>query len=194
MKLRMVLPLEIAVICLVGAIYFGYHAFHGSEPDTKPDGSRTASATPTIAPTVKTTRLVNRKASFAIGVPDKVIAKKVDFTVQMMTADKTLSVLAGPAESGTISKSSKVFLRAMKQSYKNVRVVRTERREIDGHQARLNYGRAQTAQKVQISFVNVVVKAKPRNYVINALTAANSDPLFVLPRVNAIIETFEVIT
>ena len=51
----------------------------------------------------------------------------------------------------------------------------------------------QNAKKVQISFVNVVVKAKPRNYAINAFTAADSDPLFVVPRVNAIIDTFEVI-
>ncbi len=193
MKLRMVLPLEIAVICLIGAIYYGYHAFQGAEPKAKPDASRTASATPTAAPTVNTTRLVNKRARFAIGVPDKVVAKKVDFTIQMMTADKTLSVLAGPAEIGSIKKSSTSFIRAMKQSYKNVRVVRTEQRKIDGHQAKLTYGRAQNAKKVQISFVNVVVKAKPRNYAINAFTAADSDPLFVVPRVNAIIDTFEVI-
>ena len=111
----------------------------------------------------------------------------------MMTADKTLSVLAGPAEIGTIQKSSTAFLQAMKQSYKNVRVVRSEERKIDGHQAKLTYGRAENDKKVQISFVNVVVKAKPRNYAINAFTAADSDPLFVVPRVNAIIDTFEVI-
>jgi hypothetical protein len=189
----MVLPIEIAVICLVGAIYYGYHAFQGPEPKTTPDTSRTASATPTAAPTVSTTRLVNKKARFAIGVPDKVIAKKVGFTVQMMTADKTMSVLAGPAEIGTISKSSKSFIAAMKQSYKHVRVVRSEARKVGGHKGKLTYGRAQNAKKVEISFVNVVVKAKPRNYAINAFTAADSDPLFVVPRVNAIIDSFEVI-
>jgi hypothetical protein len=46
---------------------------------------------------------------------------------------------------------------------------------------------------VRITFVNVVVKAETRNYVINAFTAADSDPLFVVPRVNAVIDTFEVV-
>jgi hypothetical protein len=41
--------------------------------------------------------------------------------------------------------------------------------------------------------VNVVVRAETRNYVISAFTAADSDPMFVVPRLNAILDTFEVI-
>ena len=189
----MVIPLEIAVICLAGAIYYGYHAVKGPEPKPKPDASRTASATPSAAPTVNTTRLVNKKGGFAVGVPDNVTAKKVDFAVQMMTPDKVMSVLAGPAEVGSISVSGKAFIKAMKQAYKDVRVVRTESRKIDGHKAKATYGRAVTAKKVKISFVNVVIKAKPRNFAINAFTATGSDPMFVVPRLNAIINSFEVL-
>jgi hypothetical protein len=89
--------------------------------------------------------------------------------------------------------SSKAFMRAMKQSYTDVRVVRSESKKIDGRKAKATYGRAVNAEKQQISFVNVVVKATPQNYAIYAFTAADSDPLFVVPRVNAIINSFEVI-
>ena len=64
---------------------------------------------------------------------------------------------------------------------------------IDGHKAKATYGQARNAKKVQIRFVNFVVKSTPRNFAINAFTAGDSDPLFVLPRVNAIANTFEVI-
>ena len=64
---------------------------------------------------------------------------------------------------------------------------------IDGHQAQATYGRARNADKVRITFVNVVVKAERRNYAINAFSAADSDPMFVVPRVNAIVHSFEVI-
>ena len=191
MKLRMVLPVEIAVICLLGAIYYGYNAVKG--PDPKPESSRTATATPSAIPKVTTTRLVSKKGGFAVGVPDHVTAKKVGFTVQMMTADKVLSVLVGPVERGKLSASSSAFMRSMKKAYKDVRVTRSEDQTIDGHQAKATYGRAENAKKVPISFVNVVVKANPRNYAITAFTTGSSDPIFVVPRVNAIVDTFEVI-
>jgi hypothetical protein len=41
--------------------------------------------------------------------------------------------------------------------------------------------------------VSVVVKSKTRNYVISTFTVLDSDPMFIVPRVNAIIDTFEVI-
>ena len=48
-------------------------------------------------------------------------------------------------------------------------------------------------RRCEIRFVNFVVKSTPRNYAINAFTVSDSDPLFVVPRVNAIANTFEVI-
>ena len=192
MNLRMVIPVEIAVVAALGAIYFGYHAVQDPQEPAKSASSRTPSAMPSV-PKVNTTRLVNKKGGFAVGVPDDVKAKKVNFAVQMTTADKVISVLAGPAETGTIAVSRKAFMRAMKQSYTDVRVVRSESKKIDGRKAKATYGRAMNAEKKQISFVNVVVKATPRNYAIYAFTAADSDPLFVVPRVNAIINSFEVI-
>ena len=64
---------------------------------------------------------------------------------------------------------------------------------VDGHEAEATYGQATNAKKAKIRFANVVVKASPRNYAITTFTLADADPLFVLPRLNAIVDTFEVI-
>ena len=192
----MVIPVQIAVIGLLGAVYYGYHAVKGPEPEAKPDSaSRTASASPTPSPTpeVATKRLVSKRGGFAIGVPDDVTAKKVGPAVTMMSTDKVLSVVVAPVETGPISASSKAFMRGMREVYTKVKVTRTETQMIDGQKATATYGQARNAKKVQIRFVNFVVKSSPRNFAINAFTARDSDPLFVLPRVNAIANSFEVI-
>jgi hypothetical protein len=192
----MVIPVQIAVIGLLGATYYGYHAVKGPEPEAKPDSaSRTASASPTPSPTpeVATKRLVSKRGGFAVGVPENITAKKVGPAVTMMSADKALSVVIAPVESGTISVSSKAFMQGMKAAYTNVKVTRTEDQMVDGHKAKATYGTAKNAKKVQLRFVNIVVKSTPRNFAINAFTASNSDPLFVVPRVNAVANSFEVI-
>jgi hypothetical protein len=194
MNLRMVIPVQIAVIGLLGAVYYGYHAVKGPDPEAKPGAaSRTATAAPSPTPEVATTRLVSKKGKFAVGVPEDVTAKKVGPAVTMMTADKVMSVVIAPVESGTISVSSKAFMRGMKATYTKVKVTRTENLTLDGHKAKATYGTARNAKKQQIRFVNFVVKSTPRNFAINAFTASESDPLFVVPRVNAIADSFEVV-
>jgi hypothetical protein len=195
-NLRMVIPVEIAVIGLLGAVYYGYHAIKGPEPAAKPDPtSRTATATATPSPTpdVATKRLVSKKGKFAVGVPENVTAKKVGPAVTMTSADKVLSVVIAPVESGKISVSSKAFMKGINAAYTNVKVTRTEDQMLDGHEAKATYGTAKNAKKVQLRFVNIVVKSTPRNFAINAFTLSDSDPLFVVPRINAIANTFEVI-
>lgn len=192
----MVIPAEIAVVAALGAIYYGYHAIEDSQApqeSARSTSTPTPSAVPSPVPTVDTTRLVSKKGGFAVGVPKNVKAEKIGLGVAMGTADQVLSVVVAPVEKGTISASSAAFLRGVKKEYTKVRVVRSEEHMIDGHRARATYGRARNANKVRVTFVNVVVKAGSRNFAINAFTAAASDPSFIVPRVNSIIHSFEVI-
>lgn len=193
MNLRMVLPVEIAVIALLGAVYYGYHAVRDDAPSAKPAASSTASPTPTPLPTVKTTRLVNKQGKFAVGVPENVKAKKYGPAVTMESADKVMTMVISPVEKGEIAVSTKAFMRGMKKSYTDVKKTGTDAQTVDGHEATATYGLATNAKKAKIRFANVVVKASPRNYAINAFTLADADPLFVLPRVNAVVDTFEVV-
>lgn len=194
----MVIPVEIAVVAALGAIYYGYHAVQDPQVPANPASSRTPSTGPSMepspVPTVNTTRrLVSKNGGFAVGVPKNVKGKKVGLGATMTTADQALSVIIAPVESGAISASSTKFLRGMRKEYTKVRVVKSVANMIDGYQAQATYGRARNAKDVKISFVNFVVKAERRNYAINVFTAADSDPTFVVPRVNTIVHSFEVI-
>ncbi len=194
MNLRMVLPVEIAVIALIGATYYGYHAVRDEPQYTARTGATpTPTATPSPTPALESKRLVNKKGGFAVGVPKDVEAEKIGLGVTMTTADKVLSVVIAPVESGKLSVSSEAFLRGMKQSYTKVRVTSSDTRTIDGRRATATFGRARSSAKVDLHFLNLVVKAKPHNFSINVFTADGSDQMFILPRVETIIETFEVL-
>jgi hypothetical protein len=191
----MVIPVELAVIGLLGAAYYGYHAVQDPEPETRSTGSQAASASPSPSalPTVKTTRVVSQKGKYAVGVPDDVKASKDPPAVTMTTADKTLYVAIAPVAPAKLSAINKALMRDLKKTYTDVRVTRSETEDVDGHKATQTYGRALNDKKVPISFANVVVKSKTRNYVISTFTGAGSDPTFVVPRVDAIITSFEVL-
>ena len=77
MNLRMVIPVEIAVIAVLGAIYYGYHAVKDPPEPAKPTSSQTPSAEPSALPKVDTTRLVSKQGGFAVGVPENVKSEKV---------------------------------------------------------------------------------------------------------------------
>ena len=195
MNLRMVIPVEIAVIAVLGAIYYGYHAVQDPPEPAKAASSQTPSAEPSALPKVGTTRLVSKQGGFAVGVPENVKSKKVGPAVTMTSGDKVLTVVVSPIESGTIAASKAAFMRGMRQTYSDVRKTGTENPTVDGRKAEATYGLAVNPKKkkTQIRFVNVVVKDTPRNFAITVFTAADADPLFVLPRVNAVVETFEVL-
>jgi hypothetical protein len=191
-NLRMVIPIEIAVVALLGAVFFGVHAVKDTGAKPKPDASRTPTATPSPTPKVSSKRLTNKPGKFSVGVPEDVKARQVGTTVVMTAADGSLSALIGPVEGGKIAKSSSAFVQGMTDRYTSVQVTGSDMRKVNGHRAKATYGQAVNEAKVQIRFVNVVIKATPHNYTINVFTAATSDPLFVAPRVNAIIDTFKI--
>ncbi len=193
MNLRMVIPVEIAVIAVLGAIYYGYHAVKDPTEPAKATSSQTPSAEPSALPKVDTTRLVSKQGGFAVGVPENVKSKKVGPAVTMTSGDKVLTVVISPIESGTIAASKAAFMRGMRQTYSDVRKTGTENPTVDGRKAEATYGLAVNPKKTQIRFVNVVVKDTPRNFAITVFTSADADPLFVLPRVNAVVDTFEVL-
>jgi len=192
-NLRMVIPVEIAVIAVLGAIYYGYHAVQDPQEPARATSSQTPSAEPSALPTVDTTRLVSKQGGFAVGVPDNVKSKKVGPAVTMTSGDKVMTVVVAPIESGTIAASKKAFMSGMKETYTDVRETGSDTPTVDGRKAEATYGLAVNPKKTQIRFVNVVVKDTPRNFAITVFTSADADPLFVLPRVNAVVDTFEVL-
>lgn len=187
MNFRMVLPIQLGVLALLGGAYFVYLTVSGPAK-TEPDA-----AAPTVVKTIETTRIVSGRGGFAIGVPVGVTATKVKKTVSLSSKDKAFVVTAGPVEGGSLLTSSKAFVSSLKATYTEVRVLGTEEQEVDGRKALATYGQALNSKKVRVRFVDVVVAAKPRNFAINSFTGLDTNPSIVLPKVNAIVSTFTVL-
>ena len=183
----MVVPIQIGVIALLAGAYFVYLTV-GGPAETGPE-----SAPPPVVGTIGTTRLVSGKGGFVIGVPEGVTATKIGKTVKLSTPDQTLVVTAGPVEGGSLSTSSEAFVRSLKETYTKVRVLGTQKQEVDGRDALATFGQALNSRMVRVRFVNVVIAAKPQNYAINSFAGFDADPQTVLPKVNAIVNSFTVL-
>lgn len=187
MNFRMVFPIQIGMFALLGGAYFVYLTVSG------PAKTETDAAAPTVVKTIETTPIVSGKGGFAIGVPEGVTATKAGKTVNLSGKDKAFVVTAGSVEGGPLSTNSKAFVSSLKATYTEVRVLGTEKQEVDGRKALATYGQALNSKKIRVRFVNVVVAAKPRNYAINSFTGLDTNPSTVLPKVNAIVSSFTVL-
>ena len=83
--------------------------------------------------------------------------------------------------------------RSLRSSYTDVRVLGTQQQRVDRRNALTTSGEAVNAKKVRVRFVNLIVKAKPRNLSITTFTAADADAAVVLSITNAIVSRFEVL-
>ena len=111
----------------------------------------------------------------------------------MTTLGTSMVVAAGPFFSGPLKANSQAFVQSMKQSYTKVRVFDRQEQRVDDRRALATSGRAVNDKKVKIRFVSVVVKAKPRNFAINAFVGYDTNPASVLPTLTAILNGFTVL-
>jgi len=180
-----VVPAVVGVVALLLAVFFAYTVFRGPAPSAKPE--------PDAAVTVDTDRFVSRKGGFSLDLPEDLEASRKGRTAQFVSKDKDLVIVVGPGEGGSLQQASDQFLKTLKAAYKSFTLTGTQPEEVDGRRALTSYGQATNAGSTRIRFVSVVVRAQPRNYTIAAYTAFDSDPSFVLPRVNAVVNSFKVL-
>jgi len=180
----MVIPIQIGVVALLGGAYFVYLNVRG-DTVPKPTPSATSSS-------VGQARFVSAKGGFELRVPKGMKATKNGKTVTLKSDDKDLVVTVGPVLAGSLSTSSKSFVAAIKGSYTDVKVLGTRQETVDGRKALATFGQAVNVKKFRIRFVNLVVAVSPRNFAINSFTGFNTDPALILPRVNAIVNSFRI--
>lgn len=181
MNIRMVVPVQVGVVALLAGGFFFYLTLRGT-PDE-----------PAATPQVESTRLVSREGGFSIGVPEGLTASRHGKTVRLTSKDKSLVVTAGPVGTGSLTQNSDQFVKSLEAGYSGVRVLGREPQRVNGRSALATFGQAINAKKVKIRFVSVVVSARPRDYSINTFTALDTDPDVILPKANAVVDTFEIL-
>lgn len=177
---RALVPAVVGVLALLLAAVFGYVTFRDPGPSEQEAAS------------VHTNRFVSRKGGFSVEVPDDLDVTRSGRTAKFVSEAKDLVIVVGPGHAGPLRPASKRLSRTLAKRYQRFDLLGSKPETVDGREALTSYGRATNADKVKIRFVSVVVRARPRNYTIVAFTAFGSDPAEVLPRVNAVVNGFEV--
>lgn len=183
MSRRVLVPVAVGMVALLAGAFFAYLTLRG-DPDAHDRATRAH---------VETSRMVSLRGGFSIGVPEGLEASRHGRTVRLTSPDKTLVVTAGPSERGSLKQGSRRFVRTMRAGYSKVRVLGRQPQKVNGRRALATHGQAVNAGKVKIRFVSVVVGARPRNYTITMFAGFDTDPTVVLPKVNAVANTFKVL-
>lgn len=144
--------------------------------------------------TADSERFVSRKGGFSLDLPGDLEVSRKGRTVQLVSMDRELVIMVGPGEAGSLRHASEQFLNTLEGKYTSFVLAGTKSEEVDGRRALTSYGQATNSNEIKIRFVAVVVRAQPRNYTIAAYTAFGSDPSVVLPRVNAVVNGFKVLS
>lgn len=185
------LPLVVGAVALVVAVVLGYVTIR----DTT--AAEPVSAEPTGVPKVATDRLVSEVGGFAFDVPSQLQASRQGDTVRLVSGSKELVVVVGPAGPGSLAKAQKRMLARLSAEYPKMRLLATESAEVNGNPTRTVYGQAVNKAGTPLRLAVVTVHAAqgaPRNFTVASYTADGAEPGTVLPLVNTVVNSFEVLS
>jgi hypothetical protein len=140
-----------------------------------------------------TRRVVSERGGFSVDAPTEMTAKKQGGGIRLASADHSLVVTLGKGPRGPLSRANSRFLADMSKEYRRFKLLASDPQTVDGRMALSTSGQATNSAGVRIRFVAMMVRARPRNYVMVAFAAFDADPAEVLPRVNAVANGFEVL-
>lgn len=169
----------VGTLALVLGLYVGYVAMFGEEEAVAE------------RPTVPTRTVEPRKGGFTVTAPTSMDVKRGARSVNLSTPTKDLVITVGPSGGGSLKASDRRIVTSLRGEYRKVRLVSSEKIEVNGRTALTTGGQAVNRKGVQLRFVLVTLPAKKLNYSVTAFTAFDSDPAVVLPLVNTVVEGFE---
>jgi hypothetical protein len=176
----------VGVCALALGGWFGYLTWR----DT---GGRSTEPTAAAAPSVHTDRVVSRAGHFSVAVPTAMSVDKHGRTVRLSSRDRDLVITVGPGKKGRLPQANRRLLAELASTYGEFEPLAAERLEVGGRPALSASGTLTNRAGVRLRFVAVTVRANPRNYALVAFAARTSNPVSVLPQVNAVASGFEVL-
>jgi hypothetical protein len=176
----------IGVCALVLGVLLAYVTWR----DTVGESTEPAAA---AAPSVSTERVVSRAGGFSVAVPSSMTARREGRTLRLSAKDRGLVITIGPGERGRLARASDRLLADLSAKYRGFERWGSERLEIDGRPALSASGTLVNKAGVDLRFVAVTVRARPRNYALIAFAARDADPASVLPQVNAVAGGLEIL-
>ena len=181
-------PLVVGSIALVLAAVLGYVTIRGTT------AAEPASAQQAGVVKLSTDRLVSEVGGCSFAVPKELQASRQGGTVRLVSASQDLVVVVGPGGSGTLGQAQKRMLARMSREYPKVGLLGTQAAAVNGSPTRTLNGQAVNDVGTRLRFALVTIHSGRRNFTVVSYTAYDAEPRTVLPLVNTVVNSFEVLT
>lgn len=191
----MLVPLVIAIIALLLGGYLAWLTW--LKPTPTPVLPTAAGPGSAAGPGTTQVHLASKalnipKGGYTVSVPQGLTGRRVGRSAYLTNAGHSVVVVIGPSQAGSLAKTNSAIIAAMKHSYRNVVVTGHQSESVHGRAALATSGSALNAHGSQLRFVQLTVAAKPRNFTIATYAGAGTNPRWVLPRVDLVINSFRV--
>lgn len=178
-------PVVVGTIALVLAVVLGYVTIR--------DTSAAQPVAPAGAEKLATDRLVSEVGGFAFSVPRELETTRQGDTIHLVSHSKDLVIVVGPGGRGSLEQAEKRMVARMKREYPKLRLLAVESATVNGNETRTVYGQAVNRGGTRLRLALVTIHGARKNFTVASYTAYGADPTAVLPQVNTVVNTFEVL-
>jgi hypothetical protein len=187
LSVGVLVPVVVGAFALALAVVLGYVTVR----DTT--GAEPASAAAAGTTKLPTGRLVSETGGFAVAVPTDLEASRQAGAVRLVSESKDLVILVGRAGRGPIGQAQQRMLTRLKREYPKMALLGVQSAQVNGNPTQTVYGQAVNDAGTRLRLAVVTVHAGSRNFSVVSYAAYDADPTTVLPRVNTVVNSFEVL-
>lgn len=184
MTRRALVPLVVGVLAVLVGGWLVWRAWFHDEPRRPP--ARPSS-------TLRTEALVDKAGGFQIRVPQGLHGRLDGQSALVASKDRSLLMVVAPSGNGPVRAANQAVVASMRASYDRLKVLGHRPERVHGRRGLSSFGTATNHAGVRVRWVQLTVHAKPRTFTIATYARHDTDPRWVLPRVNAVVNSFRVL-
>lgn len=142
---------------------------------------------------VDTREVVNTAGGYRFEAPEGWSTTQEGRTTTVTSPDNATVVTFGLGRAGSLPVAGTVFFQQVAGNYRDVKVLPPDAKQVGPLPALAYGGIGINAKDARVRFLAITVQNESTNYGITVFTAADSDPKTVLPQVNRLVDTFQVL-
>jgi hypothetical protein len=151
-------------------------------------------ATPSAAtPSAESARHTNEAAGYSFLRPGGWEVSESGTVTELVGPDHDVTVSFGLGPAGSLQGSSTAFATLIEDRYDHAELVGPQRETIAGHPAVLVGGSAVNDAGLPIRILAITLRVEDENYAISVFVSDASDPVRILPVVEDILASFDVV-
>ena len=151
-------------------------------------------STPPERPRVEVGEYVSRTHGYAFTYPPTWSISEHDELTRLESPSGRVRLLFGIGTSGPLDVTSRRLFGSLSDVTSNERLVGATSERIDGSRSVLVSGTAIDDAGRAVRFLAITVRGEPKNYAISILVPRRSDPDRILPQIEEIVSSFDVLS